>query len=423
MGLAFQAKPLATAILIAIAPSCAGAPAPGTGSWRAWLDSPGGQLPFGMELTRHGDDWNAVILNGPERIELPEVTVGGGRLELNIPHYDARIYAAIRGRGDRLDGEWTKRTGPDAWSRLGFHADRGELFRFLPLRDAGGPTTGGGAVPPPPAGWVAGRWRVQFSKSEDEAVAVFEEGPEGSVTGTFLTTTGDYRFLAGSVERGRLRLSAFDGAHAFLFDARLAGDGALTGRFWSRDSWNETWTAVPDANAALADPFGLTAWVDGVDLDDLVFYDLAGSPRSLGDPELAEGPLLIELFGSWCPNCGDAAAYLSGLHRRYADRGLSIVGLAFEISGDRERDTRLVRAYAERHGIEFPLLMAGLSDKSKASEAFPAVDRVRAFPTMVFIDREGTVRAVHTGFAGPATGDEFRRQSERIETLIEELVE
>jgi len=381
------------------------------GSWRAWLDSPGGELPFALEFSRSGAGWAVVIVNGPERIDVPEVRYADGELELSLPHYDSRIVARLDRSVRRFDGEWSKRSGPDSRSRLAFHATAGAASRFIPIAEHDRA----------PAD-VAGRWSVDFSEDDQPAVAVYAAGVDGELIGTFMTVTGDYRYLAGSFEDGRLRLSCFDGAHAFLFDAELDDTGTLAGDFWSRDTWHETWTAVRNEEARLPDAFTLTRWTGARALDSLVFPDLDGIPRSLADPEFAGRARLLQVFGSWCPNCNDASAYMAELDARYRDRGLSIVGLAFEMTGDHGRDAEQVRRYAERHGVEYPLLVAGLHDKAEASRAFPVLDRVRSYPTTIFMDGEGNVRAIHTGFTGPATGaayDELRRE---FDDLIEELL-
>jgi hypothetical protein len=113
---------------------------------------------------------------------------------------------------------------------------------------------------------------------------------------------------------------------------------------------------------------------------------------------------------------------LTELDRRYRDDGLSIVGLAFEMTGDPARDTAQVRTYARLSGVEFPLLIAGTSDNDEAGRALPLVDRVRAFPTTIFLDGDGTIRATYTGFSGPATGEESTRLRRRFEALIEGLL-
>lgn len=419
---------------------------PATGPWRARLLSPGGEIPFGLELEREGARWRATLVNGRERIAVPEVQADAslGVFELNLPHYDSRVAGVVLSGGAELEGMWAKRRGPEEWVTLPFSASAGAGPRFS--RDV--------LLAPPPgadpaalarelaeaAGAVDGRWAVRFASSEDPAVGVFEVAPDGAASGTFLTTTGDYRFLAGSLDRawpgddglvgctddGRahfvLRLSCFDGAHAFLFEAQLQPDGSLAGSFWSGATWHETWTAVRDAAAALPDGFALSRATGAVSLDELVFPDLDGAPRRLSDPAFAGKARILQVFGSWCPNCHDASDELVRLQREYGPRGLSIVGLAFELTGDPTRDGAQVRRYAERHGVTWPLLLAGLADKDEASASLGLLDRVQAFPTTIFLDAAGGLRAVHTGFSGPATGAAHEAQHAEFVRVIEELL-
>ena len=383
------------------------------GPWRAWLDSPGGELPFGLELRTNGDQLEAFLTNGVERARITRVERDGTRLTLSIEPYDSRIEAELSADGRRLDGRWEKTGGRGKISGLDFHAVPGEHPRFTPIAVA------------PDAGaleYLYGRWAVQFASEDEPAVGIFETHPDGVVLGTFLTTTGDYRYLEGEFRAGRLRLSCFDGAHAFLFDATLDPDGTLSGGFWSRESWHDTWTARKDPQAELPDAFELTKWIGGKELGDVAFPDLDGRPYSLDDPSFAGRGRILEIFGSWCPNCNDATRFLVELDSRYRDRGLSILGLAFEMTGDFERDAEQVRTYAQHHGVEYPLLLAGVYDKEEASQAFPLLDRVRSFPTTIFLHADGRVRAVHQGYAGPATGEANERLRERFETLVQELL-
>ena len=399
------------ALVTVVCLACASDPAPSleSGVWRAWLDSPGGELPFGLELTPSEDGWSAHIINGPERIRVRRVDLDGDRLTLRIEHYDATI-EATRTSPTTLDGRWWKTGKYGAISELPFHAIHGETHRFTPIEDAG------------KSGSVNGRWAVRFAGEDDLAVAELEQGDGHEVTGTFLTTTGDYRYLAGSFEGDHLRLSAFDGAHAFLFDARLQSDGRLAGDFWSRESWHDTWTAERDDSATIDPATEQVAWVGGVPLAEVVYPDLAGTPRSLDDPEFAGRARILEVFGSWCPNCNDATAYLVELDERFRERGLSIVGLAFEMTGDFARDTEQVRVYRDYHGIEYPLLIAGTADKTEASKAFPLIERIKSFPTTIFMDGDGNVHMVYSGFSGPATGEAYTRLQTLFESTIEEIL-
>lgn len=406
------------------------------GAWRAQLASPGGALAFGLELqlqpvtTDAGapDDvvaqqWRATILNGDERITVPVVSVapvweGDTRVEeltLDFPHYDSRVVARLDESGRHLSGRWRKLRGPDSFTEMDFAAT------LLPADAA--PTSG---VADP--GALVGRWAARFASDEAPSVAVLraagpQTGPLATpLRGTFLTPTGDYRWLAGTFDERSFELSCFDGAHAFLFRGRRLGDDTLSGEFWSGDRWHDTFTALRDPDAELPDPFAQTAWTGPAGLQSIAFPGLDGRVRNLAEPEFAGRAMILQVFGSWCPNCHDASDELVRLHDKYAGAGLSIVGLAFEHTGDFARDAEQVRRYAARHGVRWPLLIAGVSDKDKATKKLGVLDRVRAFPTTIFLHRDGRVRAIHSGFAGPATGADFLAQRAQFEVLVEELL-
>lgn len=387
-------------------------PIPRTGTWRAWLDSPGGELPFGLELSREGNAWQAWIINGDDRIDVPSTSWTGESLILDITHYDAKITARYDASHRRLTGEWKKR-GKKEWTQLPFHATYGSMKRFEPDSIANKPT---GQFN------VSGQWRATFSSSEESYVAKFQQENDGRVTGTIMTPTGDYGFLEGTMEGNRLRLSVFDGAHAFLFDAKLSTAGQLTGDFWSRDKWHETWTATRDPDAALPDAFKQTKWTPKATLGDIAFPDLEGSMRSLDDPAFRGNARILMIFGSWCPNCYDASKYLTELHGRYGEQGLSILGIAFELTDDPKRNAKQVKKYVKRHGIGYPVLVAGFADTPKVAQVLPVIDKLRSYPTTIFLDGKNKFRAIHTGFTGPATGDEYTKMRNKFESIINEIL-
>lgn len=389
------------------------AEAPRAGLWRAWLDSPGGELPFELELESREQAWRAWIVNGAERIEVPTTTWTGDELALDIDYYDSVIRAKPSADGARLDGEWTKRRGREQWLKMRFHATAGAASRFP---DDGPPTVEEDRA------ILGGRWAVRFGKDAEPAIGIFDCRADGITTGTFLTTTGDFRYLCGRLSGHRLRLSCFDGAHAFLFDAKLGHDAMLAGDFWSGDRFHDTWNARRDPDAKLPDAFELARATGKVALADLSFPDPDGRRVSLGDSPFVGKAVVIEVFGTWCPNCRDATQYLVELDERYRGKGLAIVGLAFELTGDAKRDAEQVKKYAARHGVSYPLLVTGISDKAKASAALPFLDRIRAYPTLIFVDRDGVVAAVYSGFSGPATGPANAEMRARIEAQIDGLL-
>jgi len=387
--------------------ACLGQPA----HYRASLKSPGGSLEFGLELDWTHEHMTAAIRNGSERIPVPQAIFDSAskKLTLGFPHYDSSIVAEWDGGSESaITGVWRKRTaGDNKWIEMPFTATP-------PVNDNRIADTRKPAD-------VSGRWAVDFAGDDDPLVGVFTE-KDGVVAGTFLTSTGDYRYLSGAMQNQSMTLSCFDGAHAFLFRAELDGEGKLAGDFWSSTNWHDTWTAVRDDDATLPDPLGLTTWNETVRLGDLKFPDTKGVLHSLDEQQFAGRAVVLQLFGTWCPNCDDAGNFLAALHQEYSPKGLSVVGLAFELTDEAERNARQVQRYVDRHGTRFPVLIAGLSDKARATESFRALDRVRSYPTTVFLNGRGEVRAIYTGFSGPATGDEHERLKKTFHTIIRELL-
>ena len=121
---------LSCAMMLAASAAARAADQPRTGLWRAWLDSPGGELPFGLVLAHGSDRWQAWLVNNPESIEVPVVTWNGRELVLDMDYYDSKITAKTSNNGLRLDGEWRKRAAGGGWTVLAFHATSGEARRF-----------------------------------------------------------------------------------------------------------------------------------------------------------------------------------------------------------------------------------------------------------------------------------------------------
>ncbi len=269
----------------------------------------------------------------------------------------------------------------------------------------------------------SGRWRVEFDSADDHAIGIFEVDENQIATGTFLTQTGDYRYLEGRVDGPYLRLSTFDGAHAFLFHAEMKSKDKIEGDFWSGNWHHETWTAVRDENATLPDAFEQTTVTDEQALADAVFKDIDGNPTRVLDAldETKAKARVLEIFGTWCPNCSDAGRELVSLKSKYGD-DLGIVALAFEVTEDFERSSQQVQRHHAHIGSDWEILIAGLSDKAKATETLGFLDKVRSYPTLIFLNERNEVQAVYSGFSGPATGDAYTQQRERFEALIERMI-
>ena len=383
------------------------------GLWDASIDSPGGPIRFGLQLDHSDSDkkWSGHLINGSEQIEIPQIESNGNGLDLKIDHYDSHLKIQVvpktKNSESKLSGTWKKRRGTNKWVEMAFSASQ---------------SAGQESKPANAVSKFDGNWRVKFESSDDPAVGIFKsDSKSGAIEGTFLTTTGDYRFLAGSVVDDQLELSCFDGAHAFLFKAKLKDDGTLAGDFWSSNTWHETWTATRDKKAKLPDGFELTTATE-TNINSLAFPDLDGKETQLDDKRFAAPVRIVHIFGSWCPNCHDAAAYLAELEKKYGDK-MSVVGIAFELTGDAKRDADQVRKYLKRHKLDHPVLIGGKSSKKIASKAVTVIDEVRSYPTTIFADASGKIIAVQQGFSGPATGEAYEELRKKFETVITSIID
>ncbi|HET6565413.1 MAG TPA: TlpA disulfide reductase family protein [Xanthomonadales bacterium] len=373
--------------------------------WRIVIELPGIELPVQLHLA---DDLSeAWFINGSERVVVPEITSAGDQLTLRFPAFNNTF--VLQQSGDRMDGTLTlvKRGYEQV---MPVSAERGVEQRFI--------------VKAEPEINVTGRWETVFTDAagkQTQAVGEFDQQGD-RVMGTFLTPTGDYRYLEGNVSGRQLLLSTFDGAHVFAFMADLDEQDELAGGFWSGTKSYETWVARKNFDAKLPDAYSLTYLKEGYDRLAFSFPDLDGSPVSLDDPRYQGKVVLVTLSGTWCPNCADEVAFLSEYYRENRERGLEIVTLLYEHFEDFERAAQQGKLLREEFDVGYDLLVAGLSDKTLAAETLPMLNHVLAFPTTIFIDRTGVVRRIHTGFSGPGTGSYYKKFVEEFNQQMDELL-
>jgi peroxiredoxin len=380
-----------------------------TGRWAAEVTVPGGEIRFDVALSRDGEAYGAAVVNGDERVPVGEVEVEDESLRMFFPAFNSRIEASLN--GGVLDGSLTltKRGGVE--QTMPFRAEYAQGYTF----------SIGGATPEID---VTGRWDVTFLQEDGQsskAIGEFEQDG-GELRGTFLTPTGDYRYLSGTATGRSVELSCFDGAHAFLFRASVKPDGALEGDFWSGTKWHERWTARRDEAAVLPDPYQLTYLREGYKRIAFSFPDLDGKAVSLDDDRFDDKVVIVTLAGSWCPNCSDEAAFLSNYYNENKNRGLEIVTLMYEHLPDEQTAMRQIERFRNKHQIEYTLLYAGYSDKEEAQKTLPMLNHVMSYPTMIVIDRNGEVRRIHTGFSGPGTGPHYNEFKQEFSTYVNTLL-
>ncbi|MFK7935898.1 MAG: TlpA disulfide reductase family protein [Saprospiraceae bacterium] len=357
-----------------------------------------GELPFEFEVIYDNDTtFHIEIINGDERINVPtkNITMALDRrtakdtLTIDFPIYDSKIKAIYE--EDIMEGEWIVENRGEPYA-IKFAAFHGRGFRFTNLKKE-------------PVMDISGKWAVTFGTNEDEPYpAIGEFKQEGNkVTGTFRTETGDYRFLEGTIQANKLYLSVFDGSHAFLFEAKILEDKSMIGTFRSGKHYKTTWEAVKDDKVTLKSPNDLTYLNEGYDRIEFAFPNPQGDTISIDDEKYAGKAKLIQIMGTWCPNCRDETKFLAEYFKANPNPNLEVITLAFERYRETDKAMAAIAEYKDFFGIDWEVLHAGYYDKKEAAQALPMLNHILSYPTLIFIDQNNQVQKIHTGFNGPAT--------------------
>ncbi|WP_017260254.1 TlpA disulfide reductase family protein [Pedobacter arcticus] len=380
------------------------------GIWRgALITETGVEIPFNFEVKDSAENHTIYIINGEERFKVDEITRVGDSIHIRMPLFDSEINGVIL--DEKITGVWTKHLA-DKDVEMTFYAKANANWRIsenvVESRFK-----------------VNGRWKTTFisedGKDTTQAIGEFVQN-KSKVTGTFLTTTGDYRYLEGVIDANKLSLSTFDGANAYLFTATVNADSTLTdGKFYAGFSHVENFSAKLDSTATLPDAYSLTYLKDKNAKIDFTFKDLNGKAVSLSDSKFKGKVVVLQILGSWCPNCMDETAYLAGFYERYKSKGVEVLGLAYERTKDFEKSKANIENVERRFNTSYPFLITGFTNK-EASQSLPMLNKVMAFPTLIVIDKNGDVNNIHTGFNGPGTGKYYLEFTHEFETLIDQLV-
>lgn len=221
-----------------------------------------------------------------------------------------------------------------------------------------------------------------------------------------------------------MQLSTFDGVHAMLFTARVSNNTLSDAHLYSGKAPVQDWTGLKDANVLLPDE-KLTQLREGEDGTlDFSFTDLDGKQVSIKDDRFKGKVVVIQLMGSWCPNCMDETAFMSDYYDKNKQRGIEMVGLAYEYSTDIKRSTASLRKFQQRFNVHYPLLITPVtvSDPERTEKTLPQLTKIKVFPTTLILDRNGKVSEITTDFFGPGTGEYYTKFKEEFERKIDKLV-
>jgi thiol-disulfide isomerase/thioredoxin len=408
------------------------------GRWDAALTTPSGnEIPFRLDLSGKAAHLKGTLYDGFRPYEgTTSATFQDGKLVLNIQHYLTTITAQLE--DDQLVGSVASQ-GRGQSQRFGFHA----------VRHVDAPVPAAGSVPN-----IAGDWEIPLSNPSAKGEKAFrfvveQHGAEAAAT--ILRIDGDFGSHSGVYKDGKWVLSHFDGSRPSVIVVTPNADGTLSvqqrvnvenptkeaaqarrvstrSAYGSEDLPNSQSDLLVAYRPAAARARGLPA------PDDFLTHTTARDPHqkftfnfpddhgkqvSNDDPRFKGKVVLAIVTGTWCPNCHDEAQYLVQLDKKYRDKGLAIVALDFE-EPDQQTSLEREHAFVKQYGVKYTYLIAGAPEEMW--EKVPQLVNLNTWPATVFIGRDGTVRAVHSGFASEASGDFNTQLHQEFEGKIQALL-
>jgi thiol-disulfide isomerase/thioredoxin len=370
------------------------------GSWQGTVTVNGLDIPFRMTLEGDGANVNGTLYNGDERFTSTSGKISSGTLALEWEYFASKLEAKIE--NGALDGTYLRPNGVT----YPLHAARA----VAATSTARGPA-------------IDGLWVITgVHSSKGESAWQFIVKQKGSdVSAAILRVDGDTGTLSGGYKDGKFVLSHFSGLRPALLEVTPAADGTLKLVLNGKDEM----TAVRASEARAkglpepTDPAHHTSVKDASEPFHFNFPDLSGKLVNDNDPRFRGKVVLINITGSWCPNCHDEAPFLAELYKKYRGQGLEIVALSFE-EADQLKDPTRLRAFIRRYGIEYTVLLGGETDQAK--DKLTQAQNWDAWPTTFFVGRDGRVRGAHAGFPSKASGELYTKAKEDFTAQVQHLL-
>ena len=387
------------ALVLSVAPASAEALA---GLWDATITVNSSPIPFQFELAGGGDHVSGSFFNGDDKLTSTSGRFDGALLTLSWDYYASKLEATLK--DGVLEGTYT-RAGRQRSGPLAFKAKRAAMPDVSAKQ---GPS-------------IAGLWEIPAKSTKGEAAWRFIVQQRGvRTTAAILRVDGDTGAFTGAYQDGRFILSHFDGARSGRMEVTILDDGALEivsggDRIIARRPEDARTKGLPEPT----DPTRHTSVKNAEEPFAFSCPDLDGHVVSNTDPRFEGKAVLINITGSWCPNCHDEAPFLAALYRQLRARGLEIVALSFEESDQLRNPTRL-RAFVKKYGIEYAMLLCG--EPGEATERLSQAVNWNSWPTTFFVDRQGIVQGVHAGFPSSASGQLYVQTKEEFNARVEELL-
>ena len=385
--------------------SCSNDTIPKLGEYRAEIRTKDNSiLPFKFKLTKESNKLIMVVENDKETLIYDDIVFEGDSIKILMPPYDAVIIA--KAENESLHGRYLKE---ESAKEAPFYAKINNESKFQSNKKANFS--------------LNGKYKTVFRPENPyPGLGVFtQKGNE--VSGTFRKNTGDTRFLSGITFGDSILLSTFDGAHPYLIKAKRNGDTIFGNLHYYSSSITEFWM-VEDQDYELADSKSLTKLKNGIQTINFNFKDTNEKFISLKDEQFKNKVVVVQILGTWCPNCLDETQFFLSYIKENPNQDLAFVGLSVEAAKTEERAMKRIKNMINKFDIPYPILLAqyGGTDKDTFLEKIPMLENIISYPTTIIIDKTGKVNSIHTGFNGPATGQAFIDYKNDFKSEIEGLL-
>ncbi len=394
------------------------------GMWDATINFNETEIPFKMGISGDGANIKGWFFNGDDKEISNSGKLENGALELDFDSYLAKLTATVK--NGVIEGEY----GPILKKMYKVRATRanapqpqipGDQHPFLKTPPIIRQRISGVEAPS-----VSGLWDLEgvaSSKGEKTwRMILRQSGPE--ISGAILRVDGDTGTLTGSYQVDKFVLSHFSGSRPALLILKPTSDGTMDVSLSGLHGFSEMKAVRPAEARAKGLPEPTDADLHTTVKDPKApfafsFPDLNGNVISNTDPRFRGKVVLINITGSWCPNCHDEAPFLAALYNKYHDQGLEVVALSFEEADQLKNPTRL-KAFIKEYGIKYTVLLGGETDSAKA-KLTQAVNW-DAWPTTFFVGRDGLVRGAHAGFPSPGSGELYKQEKDEFVAKVEKLL-
>jgi peroxiredoxin len=383
--------------------------------WEGSATVRGQQVPIRLQISGPASNLKAALLNGPDQAAASSATFADGHLLLNFNYYARTLEATLEDK--QLSGTFgsasTKSTTPRT------------PFTLHPATSASATSAAGGPE-------IKGDWEIAVHSAKGESAWQLRVEPAGrlsNVHAVIQRIDGDTGSLYGSWNGKEYTVSHFTAAGPALYSLTPQTDGTLlVSNLLAPEAQKAQQRDLVARRPAEARKENLPAPTESTQQTTVKdpsarfafkFPDLAGKVVANTDPQFDGKVVIVAVGGSWCPNCHDEAPFLESLYRKFHGRGLEVVNLSFEEADQLQDPTRL-KAFIARYGLTYTVLVAGTPDELQ--EKIPQGEHLNCWPTSFILGRDGRVKEVHAGFAGPANKPAHEALQHEVTSVIEHLL-